>query len=134
MSLSDLPMELISDILALALEESPTPSSILRVNTRFLAVSQQLLYSHLRFRSSRQLGLFSSGREPLCCVPRYFTIILPGAGANPKVFENLSGALYRCKHFADDEQLSLEVLRLQLNSHTRDTNLALVREALSMAK
>jgi hypothetical protein len=134
MSFSGLPMELISDILALAVEQSPIPSSILRVNTHFFAVSQPLLHSHLRFRSSQQLNLFSSGRRPLASTPHCFTVTLPGAGKNPKVFENLRRALRRCNQYSDDGQIALEALRLRLNSHTRDPNLALVRDALSMAK
>lgn len=129
-----LPTELIVNILALALEDSPIPSSILCVSSTFLAVSQPLLHSHLRFRSSRQLNLFSAGRWPLVCPTRYITIILPGASAHPSVFDTLGRALGRCKQYMGDGQVPLDVLRLQLNSHTRDPNLVLVREALSMAK
>jgi len=135
MSLSGLPIELLSDILALALEESPVPSSILRVNSQFLGLSQPLLNSHLRFRSSHQLSLFSSGRQPLSCTPRIFTVVLPGASTSPNVFENLRRALCRCRwDVTDDGPVALQLLRLQLNSHMRDSNLVLVREALSMAK
>lgn len=135
MTLYALPTELITDIISLALEESQIPSWILAVDSRFFAIAQPLLHSHLQFRSSHQLGLFSKGLRPLACLPSRLTLVLPGGMASLKVFENLHDALSRCNRQQDaSEQVALNVLRLQLNSHIRDPNIAHIEKSLSLAK
>lgn len=138
MSLYNLPTELITDILSLVLEESPIPSNILRVSSTFLAIAQPLLHTHLRFSSSRSLNLFalSSGIRPLACPPNRFTLVLPGGVGYLKLFANLHDAFLRCRRDRDKEtgQVALDVLRLQLNSHTTDPNPELVGNSLSLAR
>ena len=163
MLLSDLPPELVQEIVAFALDDHPLPSNILRVTRSFFQFGQSLLHTHLHFRSADQLSLFARGRTPLSCAPRSLTISFAGGSANFLVFQYLADALRRCGRSSrssypssehslkgslehachnrlknnlhvDEGQVSLDVLSLCLHSHTSNPYLSYIHEALSLAR
>lgn len=131
--LDTLPTELISHILSYALETT----SILLISKLFLSILQPLLHANLQFSSSDQLHQFAhnSGRGDLACPPRRFSLVLPGGVKHSDVWINLHDAFLRCMP-RDSEQLQipldLEVLRLQMNTHTHDPNHKQIHSALSL--
>ncbi|KAI8972430.1 hypothetical protein BD414DRAFT_581328 [Trametes punicea] len=150
MPLSQIPVELLQEILKYALEDNPCAADVLSVNKQFLAVGQPLLHARLRFRSINQLILFSRGTSPLACVPRSLSISLAGGSADFEVFKHLAAALERCKrsvrvtdtsrlHEAGDAnadgvpQIPLDSLSLRLHSHMNNPHLGYIYEALSLA-
>ncbi|KAI0357880.1 hypothetical protein OH77DRAFT_1311352 [Trametes cingulata] len=148
MSLSRVPVELLQEILAFALETHPHPSDVLTVNKAFLELGQPLLHARLRFHSINQLILFSNGTEPLACAPKSLCITLAGGSADFEIFKHLAAALERCRRSlraADKRrarsgenvevvnQVPLELLSLRLHSHTNNPHLGYIYEALSLA-
>jgi len=146
LTFSDFPTELLVDLLSLALEAHPTPSDLLRVNTRFHNIGQIILHSHLRFHHLRQVAEFASGTIPLACSPRTLTIDIYGAtilstDATFSVFRYLIPVLRRCgaepaetSETGQAVQLPLNRLELYLNTHSRDPQLRFVYDALRLTK
>lgn len=62
-SFSDLPTELATDILAIAIPQHPVPGSILAVNRCFNDIGQFIIYTSLRFKSESQLVKFALKRR-----------------------------------------------------------------------
>ncbi|KAI8972432.1 hypothetical protein BD414DRAFT_425992 [Trametes punicea] len=148
MLLSQMPADLLQEIVKYALEGNPFAGDVLSVNKQFLAVGQPLLHARLRFRSINQLILFSRGTSPLACVPRSLSISLAGGSADFEVFKHLAAALERCRRSvrvtdktglreAGDAnadgvpQIPLDSLSLRLHSHMNNPHLGC--EALSLA-
>lgn len=152
MSLAQVPIELLQEILAFALYGHDCPSAVLCANKTFYELGQPLVHTHLRFYSITQLHLFAAGQAPLICPPKSIVIALAGGAADFQVFRHLAGALRRCQKarsisnsVADDEpdgrdeqsapsQLPLELLSLRLHSHSSNPHLSYIYEALSLAK
>jgi len=141
-SLISIPIELVIEILSLALHEHPRPSDIFCVNRSFLALGQPILHSHLRFRTIRQLTLFAQQEENahLACSPRTLTVKLPGGTATYDVFSHLAAALRLCRNSGGraegdhSAQVALDLLSLCLHSHARNPNLRNIYDALTLAK
>ncbi|KAI0768284.1 hypothetical protein BD413DRAFT_479577 [Trametes elegans] len=144
------PVELLQEFLAYALETSPAPADLLSVSRTFLELGQPLLHARLRFRSINSLILFSQGAAPLVCAPKSLSVTLAGGSADYEVFTYLAAALKRCRRSlqADETrqegpggtgepeeatQVPLELLSLRLHSHINNPHLACVYEALSLA-
>ena len=140
MSFSCLPIELISDILALALSQHPNPSDILRVNKHFLDICEPILYAHLHFTSTHKLSQFVQRWNRLsitaCSFPRTLSVSLAGGAVDLHFFYRLRNVLRTCSSWNRNHglQVSLDVLSLCLHSHSRDPHLELIYEALSLAK
>ncbi|KAH9941529.1 hypothetical protein B0H21DRAFT_752328 [Amylocystis lapponica] len=141
MAICDLPVELLLEILSLALDKHSSPTDVLCVNKAFAQLSQRILHAELHFQSIRQLILFGEQTTELACAPKTVSVTLAGGTANFNVFLHLAAALRRCggKPIATDRgaeqtaQVSLEQLTLCLHSHTRNPNLQYIYEALSLA-
>jgi hypothetical protein len=136
--LVELPVELLLDILSLALHTNPTTSSILRLNSHFLSTSLRILHTDLYFRSSTQVNLFR--RTNLTCAPRSLTLDLAGGATDTHLFKELLGTFFKCKTYSqakgwgnidDKGRLMLDLLKWRLNSHTEDPNLRSIYSALS---
>lgn len=147
LNICDLPTELLSDLLSLALENHPTPSDVLRVNAQFYSIGQLILHSHLRFRHRYQIADFAAGKSSLACPPRALIIEISAgttassAGAAFSVFRYLIPLLRRCGAQSTETsgsgqavQLPLNHFELFLNTHVRDLDLRYVYDALSLAK
>lgn len=139
MSFRDLPVELVADILELALESHPTPCEVLTVNSVFHNIGQQIIYTRLNFHSTQQLSLFATPNDPPLYSPRTIDLKLSGGAADFEVFRLLEKVLRRCggRQPEDSEtdervQVSLELLSLCLHSHTTDPHLRWVFHALSL--
>ncbi|KAI0922983.1 hypothetical protein AcW1_002512 [Taiwanofungus camphoratus] len=140
MCLSRIPVELLSEILFLALHEHPCPSHVLRVDKSFLQFGQRILHSQLHFRTIRQLVLFLDQVAPLACPPKSITIDLAGGAADFDVFFHLAVAMRRCRCNvvgSCSEQpvqapLPIELLSLRLHSHARSQKLEYIYEALKL--
>ncbi|CCM05415.1 uncharacterized protein FIBRA_07632 [Fibroporia radiculosa] len=78
MALSLVPIELLLEILSLALDQHPCPSNILSVDKSFAALGGRVLYSHLHFRTVRQLILFSEQTARPACLPKSIVLALAG--------------------------------------------------------
>jgi hypothetical protein len=141
-TVSCLPTELVSDILALALSQHPIPSAILRVNKLFFHICEPILYSNIHFTSTHNLSRFvqqRTRRPPIGAFPspRTLSIALAGGIADFYVFGHLRDVLRCFSTWSDhhhDQQVSLDALSLCLNSHLRNPKLDLVYQALSLAK
>ncbi|KAI9070369.1 hypothetical protein FKP32DRAFT_1558101 [Trametes sanguinea] len=151
MPLSQVPLELLQEILTYALEDGRSPANVLSVNRQFLELGQPLLHARLRFRSINQLILFSQGKGDLICPPRSLSITLAGGMADFEVFKYLAAALERCRRSTRAlkkqrhgesspsatlelvDQVPLELLSLRLHSHTNNPHLGYIYEALSLA-
>ncbi|CDO78263.1 hypothetical protein BN946_scf184491.g8 [Trametes cinnabarina] len=153
MSLAQVPIELLQEILTYALEGNSSPANVLSVNRQFLNLGRPLLHAHLCFRSINQLIRFARGTEALACSPRSLSITLAGGMADFEVFNHLAAALQRCKRSmrARNKQQSqsleetpseqtegpvqvpLDMLSLRLHSHTNNPYLGYIYEALSLA-
>ncbi|KZT01346.1 uncharacterized protein LAESUDRAFT_486351 [Laetiporus sulphureus 93-53] len=148
MCLTFVPVELLLDILSLALQGHPRPTDVLCVDKSFAELGQRILHSDLRFRTVRQLIRFSEERAVLACPPKTLTISLSGGAASFDVFLHLAVALRRCRMTLtmleqqegphdqtaqQQTQVPLDLLSLCLHSHTRNPSLEHIYEALSMA-
>ncbi|KAI0640407.1 hypothetical protein C8Q79DRAFT_921563 [Trametes meyenii] len=143
MSLARIPVELLQQILAFALEANPTPSDVLSVNKAFHELGQTLLHARLQFCSINQLILFSQGTMPLACAPRTLTVALAGGSADFEVFKHLAAALERCRRSRQSTdkngapegaaQVPLDLISLRLHSHISNPHLGYIYEALSLA-
>ncbi|KAH7925346.1 hypothetical protein BV22DRAFT_1011406 [Leucogyrophana mollusca] len=137
MTLSNLPIEILSDILYFSLLDEPIPSNILRVCKGFYQVGQPSLFLDLCFHSSAQLRLFSQAQvRPLSLAPRSVTVDLAGRNADFRTFQYLRDALLelRCRTNLDShglEIISLDAFCLRLHSYAQDTSLQFIQEALS---
>ena len=164
MSLSTVPVEILTEILAYALDAHHSPSVVLCVNSTFLGLGHPLLHAHLRFRSLTHLIRFAEGAIPLARNPRTLEISLAGGSAIFEVFRHLANALQRIlhsirtranvssstSHFQPEHdapsrgvngpvhdgitQVPLELLSFRLHSHTSNPYLSYIYEALSLAK
>lgn len=159
MLLSDLPVELVNEILAYALRVHPTPSSILAVNSAYLWLGLPLLQCHMRFRSAAGLASFVNGTFTTVCIPRTVTVDLSGGNADFQVFESLRIVLSRFGCHVNAEALDapqpllglrnasglleamesprtlgLEEVFLRLHSHAQNPNLANIYRALVLIK
>ncbi|PCH37553.1 hypothetical protein WOLCODRAFT_140923 [Wolfiporia cocos MD-104 SS10] len=150
MCLAYVPAELLLDILFLALHEHPRPSDVLCVDKSFRDLGTRAMHTHLRFRTMRQLILFSEQRTPLVCPPKTLVVLLSGGTPAFDVFLHLAAALRRCKRVAPSsstsptlsehslyhtasEPLDLDLLSLCLHSHARNPNLQHIHDALVLA-
>ncbi|CAL1709300.1 unnamed protein product [Somion occarium] len=102
------------------------PSDILRVNSTFRTIGEQVLYKNLKFYSSHQLQLFSEGKSPVKRNPRTLLVQLSGGSTDFDVFIHLAGVLRRCgarlpcpTSFDEGYQIPLERFSLCLHSHAR---------------
>lgn len=135
-----LPPELLSEILAYALDVHPRPGDILCVHSQWLALGVHIVYTRLHFRSVRQLSLFSKGTTQLPCATRALHLTLSGGSADFEVFRYLRDAIERLCHRAAEAtglnptRLNLELLSLRLHSHTSNPNLRHVYDALVVVK
>ncbi|KDQ50975.1 hypothetical protein JAAARDRAFT_211412 [Jaapia argillacea MUCL 33604] len=177
-SLSNLPTELLLEIiyhvLGLYPDQIPRldidvekytlpnswPSSLLTLNSSFDSITQHLLYTHLRFRSTRQLQLFArrlnhltTGGHKLPYPPKTISVTLAGATADFYVYVYLRDVLLTClghPPYAESNgsgevsqnsapgggKLELDALRLCFNSYASHRipshNMELIRDALSL--
>ncbi|KAH9937844.1 uncharacterized protein BXZ73DRAFT_89260 [Epithele typhae] len=115
MSLSCVPLELLVDILAYALDDTRSPSNILCVNSTFHAVSAPLVHSHLRFTSLHQLVLFSEFVFRRC-----LKLKSPPSPGHPPTSDSHA-------------QVPLDLLSLSLHSHSSNPHLDHIYKALSLA-
>ena len=152
MSLAVVPVELLQEILGLALYGHRRPADLLCVNKTFFKLGQSILHAHLDFRSIGQLILFSEGTAQLSCHPKTLVIALAGGEADFEVFKHMAAALRRClstaslqadvgsndlgssSPYLDGTKLPLELLSLRLHSHSGNPHLSYVYEALALAK
>ena len=152
MSLAVVPVELLQEILALALCGHRRPADLLCVNKTFFKLAQSTLHAHLDFRSIGQLILFSEGTTRLSCTPKTLVIALAGGEADFEIFKHMAAALRRClstaslqadvgsndignnSPYLDGAKLPLELLSLRLHSHSGNPHLSYVYEALALAK
>ena len=152
MSLAVVPVELLQEILALALRGHRRPAELLCVNKTFFKLGQSILHAHLDFRSIGQLILFSEGTTRLSCTPKTLAIALAGGSADFQIFKYMAAALRRCLYwiassqadvgsndfcnssYSDGTKLPLELLSLRLHSHSGNPHLSYVYEALALAK
>lgn len=137
--LLQLPFELLSDILALCLDNHPCPSNVLCVHSQLHAIGIHILCSRLHFRSVRQLTLFAQSTAPLPCAPRELLVTLAGGTADFLTFRYLGDAIRRCVKETcptreTDTCLPLELLSLRLNSHTSNPNLPDIYSSLVLVK
>ncbi|KAL6306914.1 hypothetical protein BKA93DRAFT_125469 [Sparassis latifolia] len=139
MSLFRIPVELLLEILTLALDEHLCPTDVLRVNHTISELGQHILHSNLHFRSIGQLTVFARETTPLVCPPKSLVITLAGGSASFDVFLHLADALLRCKQSIDDEErkqdkpVPLDLLSLCLHSHTRNPHQKYIYDALTLA-
>lgn len=134
-----LPTELLIDILTFALPLHPGPADILRTSSQIFTLAFHILYTHLRFTSTRQLALFLSTFEDhsLRCAPRSIDCDIDVENnATSDVFQLMCSLFTRCSAVptaeVDDEgRLVVDLLRLRMNSHAQDPNIYMVYEALS---
>lgn len=133
-----LPPELLSEIVSQTLAVSSSPTHLLRVNSQFYAIGTHVLYSRLRFRSIRQLLLFSQSLSLPPYLPREIHVVLSGGTADFDVFKYLANAITRCiqvvQEGSESAKLPLELMYLQLNSHTLNPNLGDIYDALILIK
>lgn len=131
-----LPTELLFDILIHALDAHPCPSDVFCVHSQLNTIGSRVLYSHLHFRSVRQLKLFTQDRAPLPCAAREIRIILPGGTVNFDVFRHMQDVFRRCLEWSGNrgERLPLELLSLRLHSHTSNPNLRDIHGALILVE
>ncbi|KAF5392655.1 hypothetical protein D9757_000831 [Collybiopsis confluens] len=127
-----LPVEILNDVLAIALENSSAVGSVLCVSSLFYALGGTILHRKLRFYSVSQLLRFadsvsSSSTTRLACEPQSIELDIAGGAASLGLFQALNAALItlvsdsQCK--TDEEgRLLLETLRLRLNSLTLDNH------------
>ncbi|KZT63173.1 hypothetical protein DAEQUDRAFT_185033 [Daedalea quercina L-15889] len=145
MSLVDLPLELLIDVLKYTLYDHPNPADVLCVTRTFHTIGLRVLHANLCFRTVHQLALFSAlqelnGRFKLVCAPKTLSISLPGGTASSDVFSMLANVLRCCRAALDEpgarkdagRGLPLDVLELCLHSHMR-TDVQLIYDALSLA-
>ncbi|EMD37108.1 hypothetical protein CERSUDRAFT_155594 [Gelatoporia subvermispora B] len=140
MSLKGLPVELLLEIVTLALHNNPQPTDLLCVNKVFLQLGQRVLHTHIYFSNTPQLTCFGEQTTPLVCCPKTVSVSLAGGAATFDVFVHLGAVLRRCLAFwrnTDDDlveaKLPLDLLSLCLHSHARNPNLPHIYEALSLA-
>ena len=72
----ELPSELVSDILAYAIQDHPRPNDILSVNSAFHDIGARLLYGRLCFRTIRQLSAFGELTTRVPYTPRHIELTL----------------------------------------------------------
>lgn len=144
--LRDLPVELLTEIIYILFydhDDETNPLNVLCINLLFKDLVLRLLYTHLRFRSTRQLSLFSQkkGPEELAYRPKTLTVTLAGGAADFDVFRQLAGVLKRCgavsaeaSENGNPKQVELDVLSLCLHSHERNPHLRYIYDALSLVK
>ena len=137
--MTQLPPELLSEILTYTLSIHSCPGDILCANSLLYAVGRYILYSRLHFRSVRQLLLFSQEQAPLPFAPQEIRITLSGGTAEFNMFRYLKDTLSRCIKAVPwsgerPVKLPLELLSLCLNSHTSNPNLNDIYEALSLVE
>ncbi|OCH84351.1 hypothetical protein OBBRIDRAFT_415130 [Obba rivulosa] len=159
MSLTSLPVELLLEIVTLALHDNAHPTDVLCTNKVFLQLGQRILHTHIHFQSITQLTLFAQQSAPLVCGPKTVSVSLAGGAATFDVFVHLGAAFRRCiaaarkasAHAHADSQggdsvggsgdtensagakVPLDLLSLCLHSHARNPNLPHIYEALSLA-
>lgn len=139
---SALPIEIILEILYLAMDSTSNhhPTRLLLVNTSFYRICQPRLHQEIRLGSLLQLQRFIATKFRFTCIPRTFVLELAGGVSDPdyQLHVFLRDALVKCNSSVDHIEshpennksgLALELLRLQLNSHTRDPNLHLLHDA-----
>ena len=137
-----LPTELLVDILTFALPLHPRPADILRTSSQIFTLACHILYTHLRFTSTRQLVLFLSTFEDhsLRCAPRSIDCDIDVVNnATRDVFQLMRSLFIRCSAVPTAEvdgqgRLVVDLLRLRMNSHAQDSNIYMVYEALSQIK
>lgn len=142
--LEDLPVELLAEIVFILFYGHPDASllSILCINALIKDLLLRVLYTHLRFRSIRQLSAFANDGL-VAYHPKTVTVTLSGGTADFDVFRQLAGVFKRCGAVGGDcslaesgktKQVSLDLLSLCLHSHTRNPQLRYIFEALSLVK
>jgi hypothetical protein len=137
-----LPTELLIDILTFALPLHPRPADILRTSSQIFTLAFHILYTHLRFTSTRQLALFLSTFEDhsFRCAPRSIDCDIDVVNnATRDVFQLMRSLFTRCSAVPTAEvdnqgRLVVDLLRLRMNSHAHDPNIYMVYEALSQIK
>lgn len=135
--ISNLPTELVLEILAYALSQHATPSCILRVNKAFLTAGEPMLYSNLHFDSTLKLSQFAQQRFGVDRLPppRSLHVTLAGGATALYVFQYIRDALRRCCDWSPEyDQTPLNVLSLCLHSHSNNPELELIYDSLSLAK
>ncbi|KAI0795557.1 hypothetical protein C8Q75DRAFT_456470 [Abortiporus biennis] len=146
-SLSNLPFELLTDILTFALSDPRvTPIPIFLTNHLFYNIARECIYTHLYFTSTRSLRHFIDTLKSHSLElprPRTITLKFSGGAADFEVFILLawvfrryaSGAMEGLDTNTGSEaplSLDLDLLNLCLNSHARNPHLRYVYEALSL--
>ena len=153
MSLAVVPIELLQEILGLALCDHRCPAELLCVNKTFFKLGQSMLHAHLDFHSISQLILFSEGTGRLSCAPKTLSVSLAGSSADFEIFKHMAAALRRClcstepsqedmdkddfgdnSSCTDGTKLPLERLSLRLHSHSGNPHLSYLYEALALVK
>lgn len=153
MSLAEVPIELLQEILEYALSIHTRPGELLCVNKTFFNLGQPILHAHLNFNSIFQLIRFAESPLPLACHPRTMIIALAGGTADFEVFKYLALAFRRClgsrvtprRHLdgdgckaydccEEDTKVPLDLLSLRLHSHNGNPHLNSIYEALALAK
>lgn len=145
MKLRDLPLEVLEQILTLAISIHPSPRNVILVNRTFHDIGIHFLYTRLRFKTIRQLSLFSQTPSLVPYLPQEVTVTLSGGTADFQVFHYLAGVFKKCisdgiseQHFSNlaDSPVALPMdrLYLRLNSHMSNPNLHQIYDALVLAK
>jgi hypothetical protein len=160
----DLPLEMVSQILACSLIDHPRPSDILAVHSSFLLVSLPILHSQISLRSFENLERFTDKKfgANITRIPTSLDIQLPGGQVHKRLWVTLRKVFQKCRppHIAaldtpptsdDDEAGSttssesdesliyygrrhLQHVHLSLNSLASDPSLAVLSKALGALK
>ncbi|KAF8635739.1 hypothetical protein AX15_000355 [Amanita polypyramis BW_CC] len=134
----NLPSELISDILSVALVLHPRPVSILLASSQFYHLSVRQLYDKLHFKSHRQIGRFlrTYGRQPSRIpFPPHEIELDVDNDATVNVFSYLRDLFFSCSLANDAEvdergKLVVELLRLRLHSLSQGLNPGTIYDTL----
>ncbi|TRM57920.1 hypothetical protein BD626DRAFT_513322 [Schizophyllum amplum] len=125
-TLTDLPPELLIDIIEYSILGNNNTAALLRIHSTISAPARHIIHSRLRFTSVTQLARFAHvpGNIELSCAPQSIILDLAG-GASRQVFQLLRCCFLRCTAMRHaqrgaDGRLLLDSIRLRLHSHTFD--------------
>ncbi|KAL1678951.1 hypothetical protein EV122DRAFT_211086 [Schizophyllum commune] len=129
-SLTDLPPELLVQIIEAYFLIKGSPLSLMLVNSAFYIPARHLLHSRLRFTSNAQLAGFAARCTPcLACPIQSIELDLAGGATGRGLFALIRNCLSRCRNLArdlgqvdNDGRMLLDSVRFCMNSHVHDVH------------